>query len=89
MLTRDKSVNLILEVSPPDFDEGKPLAIIDEEDRKVDLMVSSGPVVSIIPKIKSEDGQPIPFPDSQESRAALGWVNGESGACLVHYVILF
>lgn len=89
MLTRDKSVNLILELSSPDFDGGKPLAIVDEEDRKVDLMVSSGPVVSIIPKIKCEDGQPIPFPDSQESRAALGWVNGESGAGLVHYVILF
>lgn len=55
MLLRDKFVHLVLEIPASYLDGGISLAIVNMKDRKINLMVSRGPVLSIIPEIESKD----------------------------------
>jgi hypothetical protein len=55
VLTRNKGIDLILKLVARYFDVG-PLAIVDKKNRKVDLVVCSGPVVVVIPEVEGEYG---------------------------------
>lgn len=80
MLLRDKSFYLVSESLISYLDGGISLAIVDLKDGSIDLMVSHRPVVSIVPEVKNEDGQPIPFQNRHELRAAFDRTNGEDRA---------
>jgi hypothetical protein len=56
VLTRHEAIDLISKLLAPYLDVGEPLAIVDEENRKVYFLMGCRPIIAGVPEIESKYG---------------------------------